>query len=122
MCIGFMGLGLMELTIARHLRAAGHALVIASVFPRLWQALPLDGAVVCASPSDIAVGCPRNGPEGLAARFLSDRAIRPRARWSMGFRGLAGNAKAIASGRGCYEPSNAPFASSTTLLLSSVAV
>ena len=54
MRIGFVGLGLMGLPMARHLLAAGHELFIASGSPQPLQALAQDGAVVCASPRDIA--------------------------------------------------------------------
>ena len=54
MRIGFVGLGLMGLPIARHLAAAGHQLFIASGSPAPLDELASKGATVCASPREIA--------------------------------------------------------------------
>ena len=52
--IGFVGLGLMGLPIARHLAAAGHPLFIASTSRESLDALAAVGASVCSSPAEIA--------------------------------------------------------------------
>ncbi|RZI98905.1 MAG: 2-hydroxy-3-oxopropionate reductase, partial [Haliea sp.] len=54
MRIGFVGLGLMGTPMARQLQAAGHSLYIASRSADALAALSADGAMVCASPADIA--------------------------------------------------------------------
>ena len=54
MRIGFVGLGLMGLPIARHLAAAGHQLFIASGSPKPLDELHALGATVCKSPREIA--------------------------------------------------------------------
>ena len=52
--IGFVGLGLMGLPMARHLAAAGHQLFIASASREPLNVLAALGASVCASPAEIA--------------------------------------------------------------------
>lgn len=52
--IGFVGLGLMGLPMARHLAAAGHKLFIASASREPLDALSALGATICASPAEIA--------------------------------------------------------------------
>ena len=54
MRIGFVGLGLMGLPMARHLAAAGHRLFIASASREPLDALAAVGASVCESPAEIA--------------------------------------------------------------------
>jgi 3-hydroxyisobutyrate dehydrogenase-like beta-hydroxyacid dehydrogenase len=54
MRIGFVGLGLMGLPIARHLLDAGHALYISSSASGPRQELAARGATVCATPAAIA--------------------------------------------------------------------
>ena len=54
MRIGFVGLGLMGLPMARHLVAAGHELFIASGNRGAVEELGALGATVCASPREIA--------------------------------------------------------------------
>ncbi len=81
MRIGFVGLGLMGLPMARHLLAAGHELFIASGSPQPLQALAQDGAVVCASPRDIAArvevffSC-RVTPQHSLDTFLGPEGVR----------------------------------------------
>jgi 2-hydroxymethylglutarate dehydrogenase len=73
--IGFVGLGLMGLPMARHLIAAGHRLFIASGSPAPLQELAALGAIVCGSPREIAplvevfFSC-RMTPEHSRATFL----------------------------------------------------
>jgi 3-hydroxyisobutyrate dehydrogenase-like beta-hydroxyacid dehydrogenase len=54
MRIGFVGLGLMGLPMARHLIAAGHELFVASSSPKPLQILASEGATVCTTPRQIA--------------------------------------------------------------------
>jgi len=54
MRIGFVGLGLMGLPMARHLMAAGHELFIASSSGAQLGELAARGATVCGSPREIA--------------------------------------------------------------------
>ena len=54
MRIGFVGLGLMGLPIARHFAAAGHRLFVASGSRAPLDELAALGATVCASPREIA--------------------------------------------------------------------
>ena len=54
MRIGFVGLGLMGLPIARHFAAAGHRLFVASGSRAPLDELATLGATVCASPREIA--------------------------------------------------------------------
>ena len=54
MRIGFVGLGLMGLPMARHLIAAGHELFVASSSPKPLQILASEGANVCSTPRQIA--------------------------------------------------------------------
>ena len=54
MRVGFVGLGLMGLPMARHLIAAGHELFVASTSPRPLEILAADGATLCADPRQIA--------------------------------------------------------------------
>ena len=66
MRIGFVGLGLMGLPIARHLAEAGHQLFVASGSRAPLDELSALGATVCESPRDIA---------GLARSFLPQAVI-----------------------------------------------
>jgi 2-hydroxymethylglutarate dehydrogenase len=73
--IGFVGLGLMGLPMARHLITAEHRLFIASGSPAPLQELAALGAIVCGSPREIAplvevfFSC-RMTPEHSRATFL----------------------------------------------------
>jgi 3-hydroxyisobutyrate dehydrogenase-like beta-hydroxyacid dehydrogenase len=52
--LGFVGLGLMGLPMARHLAEAGHHLFVASASQEPLNTLAALGATVCASPAEIA--------------------------------------------------------------------
>jgi 3-hydroxyisobutyrate dehydrogenase-like beta-hydroxyacid dehydrogenase len=54
MRVGFVGLGLMGLPMARHLIAAGHQLFVASNSPGPLSSLAAAGATVCTTPRQIA--------------------------------------------------------------------
>lgn len=54
MKIGFVGLGVMGLPMARHLMAAGHTLAVWARRPGSAQALLAEGAAWCATPAELA--------------------------------------------------------------------
>ena len=80
MRIGFVGLGLMGLPIARHFAAAGHRLFVASGSRAPLDELAALGATVCASPREIAphveifFSC-RVTPEQSRQTFLGEHGI-----------------------------------------------
>lgn len=57
MKIGFVGLGVMGLPMARHLMAAGHALAVWARRPESAAALRAEGAAWCATPAELAARC-----------------------------------------------------------------
>jgi len=57
MNIGFIGLGIMGLPMARHLLKAGHALTVWSHTAEKARQLGREGAAVAASPADLAATC-----------------------------------------------------------------
>ena len=80
MRIGFVGLGLMGLPIARHLASAGHQLFIASGSRAPLEELGASGATVCASPREIAASAEvffscRVTPEHSRNTFLGDDGV-----------------------------------------------
>ena len=80
MRVGFVGLGLMGLPIARHFAAAGHRLFVASGSRAPLDELAALGATVCASPREIApqveifFSC-RVTPEQSRQTFLGEDGI-----------------------------------------------
>ena len=80
MRIGFVGLGLMGMPMARHFIAAGHQLFVASGNTRSVQELTALSATVCASPREIAphveifFSC-RVTPEHSRETFLGDDGV-----------------------------------------------
>ncbi|WP_298601035.1 NAD(P)-dependent oxidoreductase [Zoogloea sp.] len=57
MKVGFVGLGVMGLPMARHLMAAGHTLAVWARRPESAQVLLADGANWCATPAELAAQC-----------------------------------------------------------------
>lgn len=57
MKVGFVGLGVMGLPMARHLMAAGHTLAVWARRPAAAEALLAEGATWCATPAALAAQC-----------------------------------------------------------------
>ncbi len=57
MKVGFVGLGVMGLPMARHLMAAGHTLAVWARRPESAQVLLAEGANWCATPAELAAQC-----------------------------------------------------------------
>lgn len=57
MRVGFVGLGVMGLPMARHLMAAGHTLAVWARRPESAAALLAEGAAWCATPAELAAQC-----------------------------------------------------------------
>ena len=57
MRVGFVGLGVMGLPMARHLMAAGHALAVWARRPESAAALLAEGAAWCRAPAELAASC-----------------------------------------------------------------
>ena len=57
MKVGFVGLGVMGLPMARHLMAAGHTLAVWARRPESAAALLAEGATWCATPAELAAQC-----------------------------------------------------------------
>lgn len=54
MKVGFVGLGVMGVPMARHLRAAGHDLAVWARRPQAAAALVVEGVPLCATPAELA--------------------------------------------------------------------